>query len=61
MRSLTMYGVKTFRLTLRQIDEAHGTDLECLVLDALDDSTGHTRAHGVRLDDGKRQFHIRSL
>src|SRR4249920_3670656 len=49
-----MYGIQTLGLRLRQMDAFHGTDLESLFLDALDDFAGHPTLDGVRLDDRKR-------
>jgi hypothetical protein len=55
-------GVEAFRLPLRQMNEPHGTNLESLVLDALNDLARKTPFDGIRFDDGQRSLgHIRRL
>ena len=57
-----MHRVEAFGLRFDKVHAPHGTNLESLVLDALNDPAGQTPLHGVRLDDGQRPFgHIRRL
>jgi len=49
-----MHGIKTFGLFLGQMHEAHGTDLESLSFNALENRAGQVPLHGVGLDDGQR-------
>ncbi len=47
---------RSLRPALRQVHAPHGTNLESLVLDALNDPAGEPPFDGVRLDDGQRPF-----
>src|SRR4026208_2155234 len=61
-RALAVDGVESLRLSVREADALHGTDLESLALDALKDLARKTPLDGVRFDDGRRAFgHIRRL
>ena len=53
-RALAVHRVEAFGLLLRQMHAPHGTNLESLVLDALNDPAGEMPFHGVRLDDRQR-------
>src|SRR5205085_879875 len=54
--ALAMYRVKAFGLRLRQTHEPHGTDLESLSFDALNDSACEMPFQGIRLDDRQRSL-----
>jgi hypothetical protein len=56
-----MHGIEPFRFTLSQPLQPHGTNLESCLFDALNDFAAVTRRNRVRLDDRKRQLHIRSI
>jgi hypothetical protein len=43
------------------MQQAHGTDLETGLLDALYDAPGVPRRDRIGLDDGQRQFHIQRI
>ena len=47
-----MHRVEPFGLALREMEHAHGTNLEPRLFDALNNLTGIRRGHRVRLYDG---------
>ena len=53
-RTLAMDGVEPLGLAFRQVQPPHGTNLESLVLDAVQNPAGELPLHRVRLDNGQR-------
>ena len=51
-----MHRVEPLRLGFRHVDATDGTNLESLLLDALDDPAREPSLHGVGLDDSQRSF-----
>src|SRR5215204_6403211 len=52
-RTLAMYGVETFRLLSRHVDQLQSADPETVIENFLNDRSRVTRAHCVGFDDAE--------